>query len=230
MSIPKVIHYCWFGGNEKPEVIRKCMESWKKYCPDWEIREWNESNIDVNFCPYSAQAYKQKRWGFVPDPIRFKIIYEMGGVYLDTDVELIAPIEKLLDCGAFFGYATDSQIGSGLGFGGVKGHPFVKKMMDHYASLPYGSPFVVSTEMETPIFQREFPEFYGNKWLRKDQLLGGEGDDSVLILWDVWNYSVHHYTGTWQSPAQRAFNQLPEPIKKLGFAVKKLIKQVLGRN
>ena len=101
MSIPKVIHYCWFGRGEKSELIQKCMASWKKYCPDWEIIEWNEDNIDVNFCSYSSRAYQQKRWGYVPDPLRFKIIYENGGVYLDTDAELIAPLDEYIQHRAF---------------------------------------------------------------------------------------------------------------------------------
>ncbi len=225
MSIPKVIHYCWFGGNGKPELILKCIESWKKYCPDWEIIEWNESNIDVDFCQYSSRAYSKKLWGYVPDPIRFKIIYEHGGVYLDTDAELIRPIDEYLEYGAFFGYATDSEIGSGLGFGAVKGHPFIKTMLDHYTSLPDNYPFTVSTEMETPVFKREFPDFYGNKWLKKDQLFGDkDSEDNVLILWDVWNYTIHHYTGTWQSPLQKIFNKT-KFVKKIYFKLKKLLKK-----
>ncbi len=210
MSIPKIIHYCWFGHNEKPELILKCIESWKKYCPDYEIIEWNEDNFDVNFCSYSKKAYEQKRWGYVTDPIRFKIIYEHGGIYMDADAELIAPIDEYLNNSAFFGYATDTEIGTGLGFGAEKGHPFVKKILDHYLQLPKNSKFVVSTAMETPIFKREFPEFYGDKWLKKDQILG----DNILILWNVWKYTVHHYTGSWQSSRQRFLNKL-SPLMKV---------------
>lgn len=80
--IPRVIHYCWFGGNELPESAVKCIESWKKYCPDYEIKEWNESNFDINECDYVREAYEAKRWAFVSDYARFKILYENGGVYL----------------------------------------------------------------------------------------------------------------------------------------------------
>ena len=205
MSIPKVIHYCWFGKNEKSELIQRCIASWKKYCPDYEIIEWNEDNIDVNFCNYSKRAYEQKRWGFVPDPLRFKIIYDHGGIYLDTDAELIAPLDPYLNHKAFFGYSTSTEIGSGLGFGAEKGNPFIKTMLDHYANLPAGTPFKVSSEMETPVFHREFPEFYGNQHLKMDQILG----DDILIIWNIWKFEIHHYTGYWQSPAQRFFNKLP---------------------
>ena len=87
--IPKVIHYCWFGGNKKSRLIQKCIKSWKKYCPDFEIREWNEQNFDVHSHPYVAQAYEAKKRAFVSDYARHWILYEHGGVYLDTDVELI---------------------------------------------------------------------------------------------------------------------------------------------
>lgn len=199
MAIPKVIHYCWFGHNEKPEIVLKCMESWKKFCPDWEIIEWNEDNIDVNFCSYSARAYKQKRWGYVPDPIRMKIIYEHGGVYLDTDVELVNSLDELLDYSAWFGYGTDTQINTGSGFGAEKGNPLIKSVLEHYVNLDDNCRFMVCTEQEEQVYKREFPEFYANKWLKKDQIIG----NNILILWDIWKYTNHHYTGTWQSPLQK---------------------------
>lgn len=205
MSIPKVIHYCWFGHNEKSELIQNCIASWRKYCPDWEIIEWNEDNIDFNFCSYSRRAYEQKRWGYVTDPLRFKIIYEHGGVYMDADAELIAPIDEYLEHKAFFGYSTDTEIGSGLGFGAEKGNPFIKTLLEHYTSLDDNCNFLVSSKMETPVFKREFPEFYGNKWLKKDQILG----DDILIIWNIWKFEIHHYTGSWQSPAQKLFNKIP---------------------
>lgn len=204
MSIPKIIHYCWFGHNPKSELILKCIESWKKYCPDYEIKEWNEDNIDINLCDYSARAYRKKRWGFVTDPLRFQIIYEHGGVYMDADAELIAPIDEYLEHNAFFGYATKNEIGTGLSFGAKKHHPFVKLLLDHYTSLPKNCEFLVSTKQETPIFKREFPSFWGSTEHRQNQILG----DDILIIWNTWKYTVHHYTGSWQSPLQKAYNKV----------------------
>ena len=79
--IPKVIHYCWFGGNEKPDIIKKCIQSWREKCPDYEIKEWNESNFDVTINRYMYEAYQNKKWGFVPDYARAWIIYHYGGIY-----------------------------------------------------------------------------------------------------------------------------------------------------
>ena len=96
-KIPKIIHYCWFGGNPLPDIVQKCIESWKKYCPDYEIIKWDESNFDVNCCDYAKEAYEAKKWAFVSDYCRFYVLNKQGGIYLDTDVELIKPIDNLLD-------------------------------------------------------------------------------------------------------------------------------------
>ena len=101
--IPKKIHYCWVGGNSKPPLVKKCIQSWKKYCPDYEIIEWNESNYDISKNIYMKQAYEAKKWAFVTDYMRLDIIYEHGGIYLDTDVELIKNIDDLLSNEAFAG-------------------------------------------------------------------------------------------------------------------------------
>ena len=107
--IPKIIHYCWFGGNPLPKSAKKCIASWKKYCPDYEIREWNESNYDVRKIPYISQAYDAKKYAFVSDSARFDILYQHGGVYFDTDVEVIRPLDDILERGAFMGCERDGS-------------------------------------------------------------------------------------------------------------------------
>ena len=111
--IPKVIHYCWFGGNPLPNIAVKCINSWKKYFPDYEIIEWNESNFDLFSCDYCREAYDAKKWAFVSDYARFKILYEHGGVYFDTDVELVKKIDFLLKYSAFFGFENKKYISTG---------------------------------------------------------------------------------------------------------------------
>ena len=102
--IPKKIHYCWFGRNPLPDSALRCIASWKKYLPDYEILEWNEDNFDVNSIQYIAQAYKVKKYAFVSDYARFKILYEHGGLYFDTDVEVIKPMEEIVSRGPFLGF------------------------------------------------------------------------------------------------------------------------------
>ena len=135
--IPKVIHYCWFGGAPLPEKERKCLENWKKFCPDYEIIRWDESNYDVSVCPYMQQAYDCKKWGFVPDYARLDIIYRHGGIYLDADVELLKSLDPLLTHAAFMGRESAFRIGPGLGFGAEPGHPFLRKNRDLYQNLPF---------------------------------------------------------------------------------------------
>lgn len=125
IMIPKVIHYCWFGGNPLPELAQICIDSWKKYLPDYEIKEWNETNFDLNSCEYIKEAYKCKKWAFVSDYARFWILYKYGGLYFDTDVEIINPIDDIIRCGSFMGFEnmgnSNLKVSSGLGLGANPG-------------------------------------------------------------------------------------------------------------
>lgn len=113
--IPKVIHYCWFGGNSLPDLAEKCIASWKKYLPDYEIKEWNETNFDLNCCAYVKEAYEAKKWAFVSDYARFWILYNYGGLYFDTDVEIIKDMSDIIKKGAFMGCETSDKYTSGFG-------------------------------------------------------------------------------------------------------------------
>ncbi len=138
--IPKTIHYCWFGGNPKPKLVEKCIKSWKKYCPDYEIIEWNENNFDINCCDYVKEAYEAKKWAFVSDFARLKIVYDNGGIYLDTDVELIGSLEKFLKYDGYFGFEGSEYIATGLGFGSIKNNPILEIMMNDYLHLHFLKP------------------------------------------------------------------------------------------
>lgn len=138
MSIPKVIHYCWFGRNPKPDLALKCIKSWKKHCPDYQIIEWNEDNFDISSCPlYVRQAYEVKKWAFVTDYVRLKVVYDHGGIYLDTDVELIKSPNELLAYSAFFGFEYGEYIATGLGFGSEKQADILREMMADYGSISF---------------------------------------------------------------------------------------------
>lgn len=128
--IPKKIHYCWFGRNPLPESALKCIASWRKYLPDYEIIEWNEDNFDVNSIPYTRQAYESKKYAFVSDYARFKILYEHGGLYFDTDVEVIRPMDDIIAKGPFMGFEINpcterpqGAVNPGLGLGAVAQMP-----------------------------------------------------------------------------------------------------------
>lgn len=146
--IPKVIHYCWFGRNPLPESAVKCIDSWRKFMPDYEIKEWNEDNFDVNAIPYTAEAYQLKKYAFVSDYARFWILYQYGGVYFDTDVELIKPIDDIVEKGAFMGIELVCKIvpedlvgypmiNPGLGLAVEQGHAFCKVLIDYYNRIHF---------------------------------------------------------------------------------------------
>lgn len=135
--IPKTIHYCWFGGNPKSEIIEKCIASWKKYCPDWEIIEWNESNFDISMMPFTREAYAEKKWAFVSDVARLYAVYEYGGIYMDTDVELLQGIDEVCQYDAMFVFETNLYINTGMGFGAKAHHSAVEKMLETYRNRTF---------------------------------------------------------------------------------------------
>ena len=125
--IPKTIHYCWFGGNPLPKLAKKCIKSWKKYCPDFEIIEWNEANFDISSAPlYVRQAYEAKKWAFVTDYVRLYALTSYGGIYMDTDVEVIKPLDFFLNHDAFSGFESEKSIPTGI-MASKKGNIWVKE-------------------------------------------------------------------------------------------------------
>lgn len=136
--IPKVIHYCWFGGKPLPADVKACIRSWKKHCPDYEIRRWDESNFDVNAHPFMKAAYEAKAWAFVSDYARLQVVYENGGIYLDTDVELKKSLDAFLEHPCYLAVQqADAQVATGLGFGAQKGNTVIGKMLRSYDDIPF---------------------------------------------------------------------------------------------
>ncbi len=132
--IPRIIHYCWFGGNPLPQSAQRCIASWRKFMPDCEIREWNEQNFDVNAHPYTRAAYAAGKYAFVSDFARYKILEKWGGIYFDTDVEMVASIDDLIMLGAFMGLedAQPPTVSSGLVMAVEAHHPITQEMLDFY--------------------------------------------------------------------------------------------------
>lgn len=232
--IPKVIHYCWFGNGKKPDLALKCINSWKRYCPDYEIIEWNESNIDFSAMPaYVKEAYKEKKWGFVPDYIRLWIIYNYGGIYFDTDVEVIKKIDKLTELSGFAGFELEDTIALGLGFGAEKGNPLIKALMESYSNLHFinedgslnttpapqinrtiflNAGFVGNGQMQTHSGITVFPkEFFC-------PISFETGEKKITQN----TYSIHHYMASWLTDSEKKAHK-KEILQKKYWWVDKVI-------
>ncbi len=166
-KIPKKIHYCWFGENQIPARLQKCIDSWKKYCPDYEIIRWDETNYDIMKNRYMKEAYENKKWGFVSDYARLDIIYQEGGIYLDTDVELISDIDKVLCDEAFFAADSNLMINLGQGFGAKKANLFIRELRDFYE----GKQFINTdgTFNTAPCYMYQHPVFIKHGFEMKNQ-------------------------------------------------------------
>ncbi len=198
--IPKKIHYVWVGGNPKPKDIKRCMKTWKKYLPDYEIKEWNEHNFDIDAHPFCKEAYKAKKWAFVSDYIRAYAIYNEGGIYLDTDNIVVRNLDPLLENRAFVGYETPDFAFTAC-FGAEKGHPFLKDMLDFYDNFKFE--FDKNNQLKdvnTKTVSNLLVEKYGCKLGNIEQTLR-EGvkvyKDDVLCNPSINSYTIHVFTGTW---------------------------------
>jgi hypothetical protein len=209
--IPKIIHYCWFGGSPIRNDFKSYIETWKKHCPDYEIVRWDESNYDYKKNEYMYDAYKHKVWGFVPDFARLDIIYQHGGVYLDTDVELLRSIDDLLCDEAYCGFQKNGVVANGLGFGAIAGFPLVLEQRDMYSQLSFINPDGSLNLKPGPYYQSELLRSKGlvcDNTLQKVQGMTVY-PSPVLDPYSMINevpsitentYSIHHYAGTWAPP------------------------------
>ena len=200
--IPKIIHCAWFGNKEKPEVVKNCIETWKKHMSDYEIMEWNESNIDLNLFDYSKEAYNNKVWGFVADPIRIWALYNYGGIYLDTDVEVYKSFDNLLDNKFFIGFEQPHYFGNAT-IGAEKGNELLKEILDEYNKKKFvvkenwweyeTGPMIV-TDVLSKYVNRDSMEYQEHEKLKvypKKYFVNHEIKDNEV-------YCKHLMLGSWQ--------------------------------
>lgn len=211
--IPKIIHYCWFGGNPIPEAYENYMESWKKYCPDYEIKRWDETNFDLNSCDFVKEAYEAKKWAFVSDYARLKIIYDEGGIYLDTDVELIKNLDFLLDNKCFLAEEVSGYIATGLGFGAEKNSPIVGRMLAEYSghfSLEENTYDTVPCPRKNtaPLIQMGY-EFSGKNIWENGNVKVYPPEYFCPMDYETGRttitentISIHHYSASWKSKTE----------------------------
>lgn len=213
--IPKIIHYVWLGGNPIPENLNEYIKTWEKFLPDYEIIEWNESNIDLDKYQYCREAYDAKKYAFASDVVRLDVLYNYGGIYLDTDIEVLKSLDDLLEHRGFSGFESDEEVAAGI-IGSEKGGEWVKDQLDYYKTADFVNDkgkynFKTIVETITEISE----EKYG---LRKNGELQILKNDFVIYPTDYFypqspktgkitltenSYAIHHYAGSWVTPKNK---------------------------
>jgi len=210
-KIPKIIHYCWFGGNPEPLLMKQCIESWEKYLPDYELMLWNEKNFDIVSNIFVKEAYKAKKWAFVSDYVRMFVLYHYGGIYMDTDVEVLKNLDTFLVHDAFTGFENETLVPTGI-IASKQGHPWIHELLNYYTDLSFinvdGS---LKTEPNTAIITRITKEKYAfianNSFqILKDGLViypkdyfcpKNYYDDKIRLTENT--HTIHHFSGSWHT-------------------------------
>jgi mannosyltransferase OCH1-like enzyme len=220
--IPKKIHYCWFGGKPLPKAALKCINSWKKYCPDYEIIEWNEKNFDINLNEYTKMCYEQKKFAFLSDFVRLFVVLQNGGIYFDIDVELVKSPDFLLNHKSFFGFETIKSINTGLGFGAEKGNTIVESMLKEYDPLLDGKNGVVmcpklntnAAEKAGLILDGLYQEFDWGTIYPKDYF--NPYESTTGRLYKTKNtVSIHWYKGSCLTKTQKLRSVISKPLHRI---------------
>ncbi len=239
--IPKIIHYCWFGGNPLPELAQKCIETWKKYCPDYTIMRWDESNFDVNCCSYVKEAYDSKKWAFITDYVRLAAIVEYGGIYMDTDVEVCKSLDEFLHEEAFSGFENEKFVPTGI-MAGEKGQKLFAKLLEYYSDrhfiMPDGS-YDMTTNTKTItdivtgaglILNGKKQTVYGMTFYPQDYFC--PKDFMTGIIHPTANTAcIHHFNQSWASDEDRKYVEVVRycnnKFGKFGTIIYKLYRYVL---
>lgn len=244
--LPKKIHYCWFGGGNKSELINRCISSWKQLCPNCEIVEWNESNYDVTKNKYMYQAFQAKRWGFVSDYARLDIIYEHGGIYLDTDVEIIRDITELINGDGFLGFEKTPNekddmvcVNTGEGFGAKPKDETIKALRDVYDTLEFFLPDGKQNLTTCPYYNTAVLKEMGLKQANEKQVIGNLTVYPVEYFCPLdWKtrkcvitsntYSIHHFDASWLSAKEKRKRKCERVADYIVHIPNLIAKRVLG--
>ena len=243
--IPKIIHYCWFGGKPLPKIAEKCIASWKKYLPGYEIKRWDESNFDVNAIPYTREAYAACKFAFVSDYARFWILYHYGGVYFDTDVEVIRPIDDIINRGCFLGVESIRNgiytVNPGLGFAATQGTAVIGEMVNLYSTFHFTNTDGASdlkniVEITTDYLSSkglqntdEIQDCCGFTIYPKDYFCPIDYDTRELKITENTR-TIHHYAESWVPRSTRFKNALSRLFGKRFMSCLVRIKRTVSGN
>lgn len=216
--IPKKIHYCWFGRGKMPELAQKCIASWKKYLPEYEIKEWNEDNFDLDMYSYVREAYDNRKFAFVTDVVRLYALYHEGGIYMDTDVEVLKPLDEFLQYEAFSGFETKNAIPTGL-MASQQHHPLFRELLDEYNGIHFvlsdgGFDYTTNVVRITNaclkhgiLLNNTLQTINGFTLFPKDYFCPKSYNDGKIYLTNN-TATIHHFAGSWKSSKSRFIDRI----------------------
>lgn len=223
-SIPHVIHYCWFGKGPLDDLAKKCIASWEKQMPDYQIQLWNEDNFDININPYVKEAYEAKKYAFVSDYVRLKVLYEHGGVYFDTDVEVVKDLTPILD-GGYFALDELGNVSTGLGFACEKGNPMVGAMLKDYEDIH----FINENKMDltscpirnTEVLKKQYDyhltsemTLVGNMLVYPCSYFNPYHYEKGMLQITPTTYTIHHYGSTWHGKREEKITKIKQWLNR----------------
>lgn len=212
--IPKIIHYCWFGRGKMPELAIKCIDSWKRILPEYQIKEWNEDNFDLNLYPYVKEAYENRKFAFVTDVVRLYALYHEGGVYMDTDVEVLKTLDHFLNHIAFSGFEDEIHIPTGI-MASIKGGKWVKENLEYYSNRHFIMPdgtmdittnvktitdYMLKYDLKQNNTYQDFPDLI--TLYPKDYFCPKSYKDGKIYLTER-TVTIHHFAGSWLSRKEK---------------------------
>lgn len=241
-KIPKIIHCCWFGRNPLPQLAQDCINSWKEHLPDYEIIVWNEDNFDISSNRFTREAYEAKRWAFVTDYVRAYVLYEYGGIYMDTDVEVLKNLDKFLDHSAFTGFENDELIPTGI-MGAERQNKWIGEIVEYYHDKSFyksdGKENIKPNTFIITALSEKYGFVPGNQYQVLDADVHIYSNDffcpksprSNEIILTENSYTIHHFAGSWLPKNRRIKKKMrlfwmsligTERYNKISFALKKL--------
>lgn len=238
--IPKVIHYIWFGGKPLGEKEQACISSWKKYCPDYEIRRWDESNFDPSINEYCKEAYEAKKWAFVSDYVRLWVLVNHGGIYMDTDVEVVKPLDSFLRHEAFSGFESDGDMPTGI-MGCRKGFPLFQTLLDDYEGRSFLRPdgtldvttnvvYITRACLEKGLVRDGKMQTVAGFALYPKDWFCPKSHETGIITTSENTHTIHHFAGSWEDAKAKEIvalkreliSRYPKMNTKVAAAISKL--------
>ncbi len=220
--IPKIIHYCWFGGKPLPLLAQKCIKSWKKYCPDYELKLWNEKSFDIHCNDYVKEAYEAKKYAFVTDYVRLWAIYTYGGIYMDTDVEVLKPLDCFLHHPAFSGFESAKAVPTGI-MASEKGGKWAERELKYYKNIHFRNAdgslnLITNVEIITNNLARD--GFILNNCYQEHKDTIVMYPSNIFCPRDTFGqpaglpeaYTIHHFCGSWCSPQRRMIKKIKRSL------------------